>query len=101
MPQDEGLAASTLVVNTDITEKKQLQAEFFQAQRMESLGTLAQGIAHDFNNLLNPVRIVPQMLLKRLPNLDDHSRDLVQMLLTVADRGMALSKQNFDLCRQV
>ena len=93
MPQDEGLAASTLVVNTDITEKKQLQAEFFQAQRMESLGTLAQGIAHDFNNLLNPVRIVPQMLLKRLPNLDDHSRDLVQMLLTVADRGMALSKQ--------
>jgi two-component system cell cycle sensor histidine kinase/response regulator CckA len=93
MPQDDELAASTLVVNTDITEKKQLQAEFFQAQRMESLGTLAQGIAHDFNNLLSPVRIVPQMLLQRLPNLDANSRDLVQMLLTVAERGMALSKQ--------
>jgi two-component system cell cycle sensor histidine kinase/response regulator CckA len=93
MPQDDELAASTLVVNTDITEKKQLQAEFFQAQRMESLGTLARGIAHDFNNLLSPVRIVPQMLLKRLPNLDANSRDLVQMLLTVAERGMALSRQ--------
>jgi two-component system cell cycle sensor histidine kinase/response regulator CckA len=93
MPQDDELAASTLVVNTDITEKKQLQAEFFQAQRMESLGTLARGIAHDFNNLLSPLRIIPQMLLKQLPNLDASTRELVQNLETVAKRGMALSKQ--------
>ncbi len=90
---DSGVSASTLVVNTDITEKKQLQAEFYQAQRLESLGTLAQGIAHDFNNILNPVRIIPQMLLKQLPNLDPKTRNMLQMLETVAKRGSALSQQ--------
>lgn len=90
---DAGLTASTLVVNTDITEKKQLEAEFYQAQRLESLGTLAQRIAHDFNNILNPVRIIPQMLLKRLPNLDAKTQNMLKVLESVAQRGSALSQQ--------
>ncbi|MCL5033903.1 MAG: PAS domain S-box protein [Bacteroidetes bacterium] len=49
---NEGRVISILVVNSDITEKKQLEQQFFRAQRMESLGTLASGIAHDFNNVL-------------------------------------------------
>ena len=92
MPQDEGLA-STLVVNTDITETKQLQAEFYQAQRLESLGTLARGIAHDFNNILNPVSIIPQTLLKRFPNLDSNTQNMLRLLQAVAKRGAALSRQ--------
>lgn len=41
-----------LVVDTDITEKKQLEAQFLRAQRLESIGTLASGISHDLNNIL-------------------------------------------------
>src|SRR5262249_26091980 len=52
---DAGRPRSILAINTDITEKKKLEAQFLRAQRMESIGTLAGGLPHDPNNLLSPV----------------------------------------------
>ena len=49
----EGKPAGTLVIIRDISEKKTMEAQFQQAQKMESIGILAGGIAHDFNNLLS------------------------------------------------
>lgn len=46
---------SIMVINTDITEKKQLEAQFFRIQRIESIGNLSSGIAHDMNNILTPI----------------------------------------------
>ena len=49
-------------MNTDITDKKQLEAQFYQAQRLESLGQLAGGIAHDLGNVLTPILGIAQLL---------------------------------------
>ncbi len=49
---NDGRSKSVLAINTDITDKKKIEAQFMRAQRMESIGTLAGGIAHDLNNIL-------------------------------------------------
>ena len=90
---DGGNPQSFLVVNTDITEKKQLEAEFLRSQRLESLGTLASGIAHDLNNILAPILGFAQLLPRRLTNLDERSLRLLKMIETNAKRGAALVKQ--------
>lgn len=52
---DVGKPRSILEINTDITLRKKLEQQFLNAQRLESLGTLAGGIAHDFNNILTAI----------------------------------------------
>jgi two-component system, cell cycle sensor histidine kinase and response regulator CckA len=84
---------SILTVNTDITEKKQLEAQFLRAQRLESLGTLASGIAHDFNNILTPILAATQLLPLKLPDLGDRNLQLLHMMEVSAKRGADLIKQ--------
>ena len=82
---------SILIVNTDITQKKQLEAQFFRIQRLESIGTLASGIAHDLNNILAPMLISSQVLETRLQ--DEQSKKLLRILISNAKRGANLVKQ--------
>jgi PAS domain S-box-containing protein len=90
---ETGQPKSILTVDTDITEKKQLEAQFYQAQRLESLGTLASGIAHDINNILTPILAFSQLLPLKLPNLDEQNRRLLEILTDNAKRGAQLVKQ--------
>lgn len=80
---------SILTVNTDITERVKLEAQFLRAQRMESIGTLAGGIAHDLNNVLAPVLMAVQLLQLKFPQ----EHQLLGTLETNIKRGAALIKQ--------
>ena len=88
---EQGSPKSILTVNTDITEKKQLEAQFLRAQRMESLGTLAGGIAHDLNNALTPIMMTVQLLETKLH--DEQSQEWLSILETNVKRGADLVRQ--------
>jgi two-component system cell cycle sensor histidine kinase/response regulator CckA len=95
------LPQSILMVDSNITEKKQLEKQLFQAQRLESLGTLAGGIAHDMNNILTPVIPIAQLLMLKFPNLDDHTRELLELIQASGRRGAALIKQILGFARGI
>ncbi|HLE61758.1 MAG TPA: PAS domain S-box protein [Pyrinomonadaceae bacterium] len=97
--EDKGQPASILVINTDITERKRIEAQFLRAQRMESIGTLAGGIAHDLNNVLSPILMAVQMLELRAQ--DDSTRQLLQVLKTNAERGGNMVRQVLSFARGV
>ncbi|MBE9005417.1 response regulator [Fortiea sp. LEGE XX443] len=90
---------SILVVNTDITQKQQLEAQFLRAQRLESIGTLASGIAHDLNNILAPILMTAQLLESQLQ--DERSRKLIPILTANAKRGANLVKQVLSFTRGI
>jgi PAS domain S-box-containing protein len=96
-----GLPKSILTVSTDITAKKQLEAQFLRAQRLESLGTLASGIAHDFNNILTPIMAATQLLPLKSSNLDESSQQLLKLIEDSAKRGASLVKQILAFARGV
>jgi len=102
----------TLTLSTDITEKKWadeerivLESQLRQAQKLQTIGTLANGIAHDFNNILSPIMGYVDMALQDFPedwqihkNLGqvrkaaERAKDLVYQILTAASQG-ELEKQ--------
>ncbi len=77
-------------VMLDITEKKQLEAQLRQSQKMEAVGQLAGGIAHDFNNILMVVRGHTDLLLN---NATERPLENVAQIQKAVDRAASLTKQ--------
>ncbi|HTX21578.1 MAG TPA: PAS domain S-box protein [Candidatus Aquilonibacter sp.] len=96
---EQGRRKSQLIINTDITEKKKLEAQFLRSQRMESLGALAGGIAHDLNNVLTPILGSVQILKERIADPDEHK--LLDSLEANILRGAKLVKQVLTFGRGV
>jgi two-component system, cell cycle sensor histidine kinase and response regulator CckA len=92
-PDQNGHPTRTIGIHMDITEKKQLEAQFLRAQRLESLGTLASGIAHDLNNILTPILAVAQLLPLKLQDIDSPTQAMLEILESSARRGADLIKQ--------
>jgi len=88
---ERGSAKSVLLVVTDITEAKHLEAQFLRAQRLESLGSLASGVAHDLNNVLTPILMSTGMLADGARTTSE--RELIQLLSDSARRGADIVQQ--------
>ncbi|MDP1829060.1 MAG: PAS domain S-box protein [Archangium sp.] len=94
---EQGQPSAVLTINSDITEKKKLEAQFFRAQRLESIGTLAGGIAHDLNNVLTPIILSVEVLRDSVR--DDDGREVLDTLLASAERGSEMVRQVLTFAR--
>uniref|UniRef100_B8HRN3 histidine kinase n=1 Tax=Cyanothece sp. (strain PCC 7425 / ATCC 29141) TaxID=395961 RepID=B8HRN3_CYAP4 len=97
MRNGEGQPEAILIVDTDITEKKQLESQFLRAQRLESIGTLASGMAHDLNNMLTPILASSQLLQKQFP--EGRSQEILKIIEANARRGADLIRQVLTFAR--
>ncbi|MSN26809.1 MAG: response regulator [Geobacter sp.] len=75
----------------DITERKKLEEQLLQSQKMEAVGTLAGGIAHDFNNILMAITGYGSLALMKM-TADDPQRKNVEQMLEAANRAAHLTK---------
>jgi PAS domain S-box-containing protein len=94
---ESGRPKEVLAINTDITERKQLEANFLRAQRMEGIGALAGGIAHDLNNILQPILMTAPLL--RATTSDPESREMLDTVKNCAQRGADIIKQLLTFAR--
>lgn len=94
---EEGLWVSAAI--RDLTERRKLENQFQQAQKMESIGTLAGGIAHDFNNLLTVILSYSSSLSEELQKESRHQR-AAEQVHAAAERGAALTRQMLAFSRQ-
>jgi PAS domain S-box-containing protein len=88
---------SMLCINTDITEKKQLEAQFLRVQRLEGIGTLASGIAHDLNNVFSPITISLTLLKDKLT--EPSAAKMLGVLSSSAKRGADIVRQLLTFAR--
>ena len=90
---------AVLSVTSDITERKQLQAQLWGAQQMEVVGRLAGGIAHDFNNLLTTISGFTELVLMSLDSTDRRRADLLEVQKG-AKRAASLTAQLLAFSRR-
>ncbi len=83
----------------DVTEKKLLEQQLFQSQKLEAVGRLAGGIAHDFNNLLTLIMLHCEMILKELEEDSDVSASIKE-IYDSAQRASNLTAQLLSFARR-
>jgi two-component system cell cycle sensor histidine kinase/response regulator CckA len=88
---DLGNAKGLLIISSDVTEKKQLEAEWLRMQRMEAVGALAGGMAHDLNNALAPILMGTQLL--RRDSKDENTKRVLSLMESSTRRGADMVRQ--------
>jgi PAS domain S-box-containing protein len=89
---DEGNFRGAFAMLTDLTERRQLESQLRQVQKLESIGQLAGGVAHDFNNILAAI-MMHLSLLHQNPNLDLETTEAIKDLEAETKRAANLTRQ--------
>jgi two-component system cell cycle sensor histidine kinase/response regulator CckA len=97
--QEDGRISGFEMIVEDITERRLLEEQLRQAQKMEAVGQLAGGIAHDFNNLLTVIKGNSQLLLEKLHAVDSR-RTGVEQIQKATDRAASLIYQLLAFSRK-
>ncbi|MEJ2039134.1 MAG: PAS domain S-box protein [Desulfosarcinaceae bacterium] len=96
----DGRATGMVVNLTNITERKKLEAQFQQAQKLEAIGTLAGGIAHDFNNILSAIMGYTELSLAAVENGNPILEAYLKKIELAGNRAKDLVKQILTFSRQ-
>ena len=98
--RDEGgRVLGFVTVSIDLTERRNLEEQFRQSQKMDAVGRLAGGIAHDFNNLLTVIRLNTEIIMEGFDPTDPRSED-VKQIRSAAERASALTRQLLAFSRK-
>jgi PAS domain S-box-containing protein len=95
----DGNIAGMLGIFSDITERRNLEAQLLQAQKMEAVGQLAGGIAHDFNNILTAM-IGYAHIIKMKMKEDDPLRNYADQILSLSDKAANLTQSLLSFSRK-
>ncbi|MFL5561724.1 MAG: ATP-binding protein [Gemmatimonadaceae bacterium] len=95
----DGKPVSAWGTTQDVSERRQLEDQLRQAQRMEALGQLAGGVAHDFNNLLTVINVESEFLDEALARDDPH-RDGIRQVQRAAAHAAGLTRQLLTFSRK-
>jgi len=94
---EKGRPQAILVIHTDVTEQKKLEAQFLRSQRLESVGTLAAGVAHDLNNILAPILLLAPILRGEISAED--KEEILSLVQASATRGASVVRQMLTFAR--
>ncbi len=105
-----GRFQGTTCIIEDLTDKKRMESELLQAQKLEAIGILAGGVAHDFNNILFPIMGLTELLmesdmvvpegalhLKEIHKAANRAKDLVRQILTISRQSYSNTRVPVDI----
>ncbi len=97
--EESGRAVRMIGSINDLTDRKQLESQLIQSQKMEAIGQLAGGVAHDFNNLLTIINGYSEMVLAMLP-VASELRGMLTEIRDAGDRAANLTRQLLAFSRK-